>query len=62
MLNEELDHITKVADNYIKSNSIYENGNWHSTDSIVKLMPQEENLPAPGRITIIIQNIMDDTT
>ena len=27
-LNDELDNITKVVDNYIRVNSIYENGNW----------------------------------
>ncbi|MCX6326993.1 MAG: ATP-binding protein [Bacteroidia bacterium] len=47
-LNDELDNITKVIDNYIKSNSIYETGNWFLADSIVKLLPQE-NL----RITIL---------
>lgn len=47
-LNDELDNITKVTDNYIRSNSIYENGNWLLTDSIVKLLPQE-NL----RITVV---------
>ena len=35
-LNDELDNITKVIDNYIRVNSIYENGNWNITDSIVK--------------------------
>ena len=29
-LNDELDNVTKVIDNYIKSNSIYENLNWIS--------------------------------
>jgi hypothetical protein len=47
-LNDELDNITSVTDNYIKSNSIYENGNWILTDSIVRLMPQEEL-----RITVV---------
>lgn len=47
-LNDELDNITKVVDNYIKANSIYENGTWILTDSIVRLLPQE-NL----RITIV---------
>jgi two-component system phosphate regulon sensor histidine kinase PhoR len=47
-LNDELDNITKVVDKYIKSNSIYEKGNYILTDSIVRLFPQE-NL----RITII---------
>jgi two-component system OmpR family sensor kinase/two-component system phosphate regulon sensor histidine kinase PhoR len=41
-LNDELDNVTKVIDNYIKSNSIYENRNWILTDSIVRLLPQEE--------------------
>jgi len=47
-LNDELQNITKVIDNYVKSNSIYENANWILTDSIVGLLPQE-NL----RITIV---------
>jgi len=47
-LNDELDNITKVTDNYIRSNSIFERGNWILIDSIVKLMPQE-NL----RVTIV---------
>jgi hypothetical protein len=33
-LNDELDNITKVVDKYIKSNSIYEKGNYILTDSI----------------------------
>ena len=47
-LNDELDNITKVIDKYILTNSIYNNGNWVLTDSIVSLLPQE-NL----RITIV---------
>lgn len=47
-LNDELDNITKVIDNYIRTKSIYEKGNWSVTDSIVKLLPQE-NL----RITVV---------
>jgi two-component system OmpR family sensor kinase/two-component system phosphate regulon sensor histidine kinase PhoR len=47
-LNDELDNFTEVVDNYIKANSIYENGNWILTDSIVKILPKE-NL----RITVV---------
>jgi two-component system phosphate regulon sensor histidine kinase PhoR len=47
-LNDELDNLTRVVDNYIKANSIYENGNWILTDSIVRLLPQE-NL----RVTVV---------
>lgn len=47
-LNDELDKITRIIDNYTKENSIYEKGNWILTDSIVKLLPQE-NL----RVTIV---------
>jgi two-component system phosphate regulon sensor histidine kinase PhoR len=47
-LNDELDNITQIIDNYVKANSIYENGTWNQTDSILRLLPQE-NL----RVTII---------
>ena len=47
-LNDELDNITRVTDNYIKANSIYENSNWILTDSIVRLLPHE-NL----RVTVV---------
>ena len=47
-LNDELDNITRVVDNYIHSNSIYETGRWAFTDSIVRLLPHE-NL----RVTIV---------
>ena len=42
-LNDELDNITKVIDNYIKANSIYEKGNWILTDSIVKIIATGES-------------------
>jgi len=41
-LNDELDNITRVTDNFIRSNSIFEKGNWILTDSIARLMPQED--------------------
>jgi len=47
-LNDELDKITKVIDNYIKANSIYETGKWVVIDSMVRLLPQE-NL----RLTVV---------
>ena len=47
-LNDELDNFTEIIDNYIKENSIYENGNWILTDSIAKLLPKD-NL----RITVV---------
>src|SRR5450759_2655544 len=47
-LNDELDNITRIIDNYIKKNSIYENGNWILADSIVKVLPPD-NL----RITVV---------
>ena len=47
-LNDELDKITTVVDNYIKANFIYEKGTWKLTDSIVNILP-EENL----RITVV---------
>lgn len=49
-LNDELDNITKVVDKYIRTNSIFEKNDWILTDSIVKLLPQE-NL----RITVVNQ-------
>jgi two-component system phosphate regulon sensor histidine kinase PhoR len=50
-LNDELENVTRIIDNYIKSNSILENGNWILTDSIVGLLPQE-NL----RVTVVSPN------
>jgi two-component system phosphate regulon sensor histidine kinase PhoR len=47
-LNEELYNITLITENYIKSNSIYENKNYALLDSLVRLLPQP-NL----RITIV---------
>jgi two-component system phosphate regulon sensor histidine kinase PhoR len=47
-LNDELNKITQVIDNYIRANTIYENDKWVLTDSIVRLLPQE-NL----RITVV---------
>jgi two-component system phosphate regulon sensor histidine kinase PhoR len=47
-LNDELDNITRIIDNYIKKNSIYENGNWILADSLVKVLPPD-NL----RITVV---------
>lgn len=47
-LNDELDNITQIVNNYIKSNSITKTGEFHKIDSIVRLMPQP-NL----RITIV---------
>ena len=41
-LNGNLDNVTRVVDNYIKSNSINEKDNWILLDSIVRLLPQEE--------------------
>jgi two-component system, OmpR family, phosphate regulon sensor histidine kinase PhoR len=47
-LNDELDNLTKVIDNYTTANSIYNKGNWILEDSIVRLLPHE-NL----RVTIV---------
>lgn len=49
-LNDELDNITKVVDNYIRTNSILEKNDWILADSIVRLLPQE-NL----RVTVVNQ-------
>jgi two-component system, OmpR family, phosphate regulon sensor histidine kinase PhoR len=47
-LNDELYNITRLTDNYIRSNSIYSKGNYKIIDSLIKLLPQP-NL----RITIV---------
>lgn len=47
-LNDELARTTKIVDNFIRFNSLLENGNFHLIDSIVRLMP-EESL----RVTVI---------
>jgi len=47
-LNDELNNITRITDNYIRSNSIYSKGNYKIIDSLIKLLPQP-NL----RITIV---------
>jgi two-component system OmpR family sensor kinase/two-component system phosphate regulon sensor histidine kinase PhoR len=47
-LNDELYNIAVIVNNFIKSNYIYENGNYQITDSLVKLLPQS-NL----RITVL---------
>jgi two-component system, OmpR family, phosphate regulon sensor histidine kinase PhoR len=41
-LNDELDNITRIIDNYVNINGIYDKGNWIKVDSIVKLLPHEE--------------------
>jgi two-component system, OmpR family, phosphate regulon sensor histidine kinase PhoR len=47
-LNDELEKVTKIVDNYIHAYYVYEKGNWTYVDSIVSLLPQE-NL----RITVV---------
>lgn len=47
-LNDELYNITKITDNYLKSNLVMEKGNFHSVDSLMKIFPQNEL-----RLTII---------
>ncbi len=47
-LNDELFNITKITDNYLKTNNISENGNYYKIDSLLKILPQEDL-----RITII---------
>jgi two-component system phosphate regulon sensor histidine kinase PhoR len=47
-LNDELYNITRIADNYVNINQIYNSGNYRSVDSLVRLLPH-----ANLRITII---------
>jgi two-component system, OmpR family, phosphate regulon sensor histidine kinase PhoR len=47
-LNDELDNITQIVQNFIKANEIKANADFHKIDSLVKLMPQQ-NL----RITLV---------
>jgi two-component system phosphate regulon sensor histidine kinase PhoR len=47
-LNDELENITRIVDNYILINSIYSSGQYHKIDSLSRLLPHP-NL----RITII---------
>ncbi len=41
-LNDELDNVTKITNNYIKSYNIDATGNYHLVDSLVKILPQPE--------------------
>jgi two-component system phosphate regulon sensor histidine kinase PhoR len=43
-LNDELENITRIIDNYIGLNSVSFTGNWVITDSIVRLLPQENTI------------------
>lgn len=58
-LNDELYNITVITNNYLNLNYIYEKGNYHLVDSLVKIMPQKEL-----RITIIdlTGNVIYDST
>ncbi len=47
-LNDELDNITQIVQNYVKAHNINKTGEFHKIDSLVKLMPQP-NL----RVTIV---------
>ena len=47
-LNDELFNITKIVNNYLIANSVYEKRNYHIVDSLVKIIPQDEL-----RLTII---------
>jgi two-component system OmpR family sensor kinase/two-component system phosphate regulon sensor histidine kinase PhoR len=61
-LNDELDNITKITDNYTHANSIYETGNWAFMDSIVKLLPQENlrvTIVSPSGIVLYDSSVRD---
>jgi two-component system phosphate regulon sensor histidine kinase PhoR len=47
-LNDELYNITIITNNYLNSNLVYESGNYHLVDSLIRILPQKEL-----RITII---------
>jgi two-component system phosphate regulon sensor histidine kinase PhoR len=47
-LNDELDKITQITDRFITTNLIVEKQNWHTIDSLIKIMPQP-NL----RVTVV---------
>ncbi len=47
-LNDELFNITKITNNYLIANSVFEKGNYLLVDSLVKILPKDEL-----RITII---------
>ena len=47
-LNDELYNITRITENFIQANSIYDNNDYRILDSLVRLLPQP-NL----RITIV---------
>lgn len=47
-LNDELYNITLITHNYLNTNSVFEKGDYHIVDSLVKILPQSEL-----RITII---------
>ena len=41
-LNDELNNITKIVNNYLIANSVYEKGNYHIVDSLIKILPHDE--------------------
>ncbi len=47
-LNDELYNVTRITNNYLIANNVFERGDYHIVDSLVKILPQDEL-----RITII---------
>ncbi len=47
-LNDELYNITRITDNYMNANNVFEKGDFHIVDSLVRILPQNEL-----RLTII---------
>jgi two-component system, OmpR family, phosphate regulon sensor histidine kinase PhoR len=64
-LNDELDNITKITDNYIKSYKIDKTGDFHLIDSLVRILPQPElrlTVVAPDGTVLYDSSVKNWTT